>query len=127
MFYIYFWLQKIILKNINDMTTQEFKSKIYDFEQQEKQSKSPKPAVIDFYADWCNPCKTVSTMLKDLKKEYKNVDFYQINSEEEYELTEHFKLRNLPTIVFISPNGEAKLLSGSMNRNKLEEEIKKIQ
>jgi thioredoxin 1 len=110
-----------------DLTTQQFKSKIHDFEQEEKwQYKGQKPMVIDFYADWCNPCKIISTMLKNFKKEYKNIDFYQINSEEEYELTEYFKLRNLPTIAFISSDGKFKLISGSINRHKLEEEIKNI-
>jgi len=81
------------------------------------------PCVIDFYAEWCVPCKPQLTVLSDLSKEYEDVDFYTVNVEEEYELAELFNIRNLPT-VYVCGKDTKKLFTGFTQRTKIEEVLK---
>jgi thioredoxin 1 len=115
---------------MKEMKIEEFKSTVYDFEKSKKINKNL--TVIDFYADWCQPCKVMEKSLNDIKNEFKDVDFIKINAEEEYELTEFFQIRNLPTLIFIDFDGNIYsesglipkgLLSKKINEYKSEKEI----
>ena len=85
------------------LTVETFKEKVFDYTQsQEWLFKGTKPAIIDFYADWCNPCKMVAPILEELSIEYPQIDFYKINTEEQNELASVFGIRSIPSILFIS-------------------------
>lgn len=83
-----------------------------------------KPAVIDFYADWCGPCNMVAPIMDDISKEYdEKVDFYKINVDEENELSAYFGIRSIPTILFIKGNGDIMRTTGAMSRDRLREAV----
>lgn len=86
-----------------------------------------RPAVVDFYADWCGPCNMVAPVMEDLSKEYDGkVDFYKINVDEENELSAYFGIRSIPTILFITADGAMSRHTGAMLREQLNNEIKML-
>lgn len=86
-----------------------------------------RPAVVDFYADWCGPCNMVAPIMADLSKEYdEKVDFYKVNVDEENELSAYFGIRSIPTILFIAADGTMRRHTGAMLREQLNNEIKKL-
>ncbi|MCG8701315.1 MAG: thioredoxin [Bacteroidales bacterium] len=90
------------------LTQASFKSEIWDFEQSPKEFKfkGDLPVVIDFYADWCGPCRMMSPILDELAKEYSGkIRIYKINTDHEKELAAGFGIRSLPSFLFI-PVGE---------------------
>lgn len=84
-----------------------------------------RPCLIDFYADWCQPCKTQETVLSELKKSYSDMEFYKVNVEEEYELAEIFSIKSLPTII-VCGKEEPKTFIGFTTKQKIDDAIKKI-
>ena len=85
------------------LTTQEFKDKIFDYEKEENwQYKGELPAIIDFYADWCGPCKSVAPVLEELSNEYEGrLTIYKLDTEKEAELSNLFGIQSIPTFLFI--------------------------
>jgi thioredoxin len=91
------------------LTKAEFLSKVANYEANPTEWKylGDKPCIIDFYAAWCGPCKTVAPILEDLAKEYEGqIYIYKIDTEAEQELAGAFGIRSIPTILFC-PMGEA--------------------
>ena len=86
-----------------------------------------KPAVIDFYAEWCGPCKMIAPVLEEVSDEYNGrVDIYKINVDEEEELASLFGIRSIPTLIFIEQNGTMHRSQGAMGKPQLKEAIEKI-
>ncbi|MFT3904265.1 MAG: thioredoxin [Niabella sp.] len=90
------------------LTTQDFKDKVFDYTQsQEWEYKGSLPAIVDFYADWCGPCKMVAPVLEELSDEYaRKLLIYKVDTEVEQELAAVFGIQSIPTLLFI-PVGEA--------------------
>ena len=85
-----------------------------------------KPALIDFYAEWCGPCRMLSPVLENLSDEYAGkVDFYKVNVDEENELASHFGIRSIPTLIFINKNGQTQRSQGAMGKYQLKQAIEK--
>jgi len=85
------------------------------------------PAVIDFYADWCSPCKMVSPILEELSKEYAGkLNIYKINTETEQELAGAFGITSIPSILFIPLNGQPQMTAGALPKKELKKIIKDI-
>ena len=105
-----------------------FKSKVFDFESNKKWSfKGSKPAIVDFYADWCGPCRALSPILEELSKEYAGrVDIYKVNTESDPELAGMFGVRGIPALLFIPKIGDPSMTSGFMPKETLKEAIEKI-
>ncbi len=83
-----------------------------------------KPALIDFYADWCGPCKMLAPVLEDISNEYAGrVDVYKVNVDEEEELAMYFGIRSIPTLIFIEQNGTMHRSQGAMGKPQLKEAI----
>ena len=83
----------------------DFLSKVYNYEKNQTQwvYEGNKPAIIDFYADWCGPCKKVSPILKELAAQYKDdIVIYKINVDNEKELASAFGIQSIPTLLFLS-------------------------
>jgi thioredoxin 1 len=73
------------------------------------------PAVIDFYADWCGPCKMVSPILEELSKEYEGrLNVYKVNTDSEQKLACAFGIPSIPSILFIPVNGEPQMHTGAL-------------
>lgn len=101
------------------MTTQDFKDKIFDYEaSQTWQYKGDKPAIIDFYADWCGPCKAVAPVLEELSETYKGqVDIYKLDTDKEQELSALFGIQSIPTFLFIPKDGAPMMQKGALPKN----------
>ncbi len=101
-----------------------FKEKIFDFENSETwKFRGSKPAIIDFYADWCEPCRMLSPILEELSTEQEGkIDIYKVNTEASPDLSAMFGIRGIPAMLFIPLTGEPEMTSGFMPK----EEIEKI-
>ena len=94
---------------------EEFKKRVWDFEAHpgEWKYKGDLPAVIDFYADWCAPCKIAAPIMEELAAKYKGkVVFYKVDTDKERELAGIFGIRTIPSFLFIPAIGEPELTSG---------------
>jgi len=108
------------------LTTQKFKEDIFDYTaEKEWNYKGDKPAIIDFYADWCGPCKMVAPILEELSDENPDVIIYKVDTEVEQELSAVFQIRSIPSILFIPKNGQPMMQAGALPKNALQEIIDK--
>lgn len=107
------------------LTTQDFKDKVFNYEtEQDWKYKGELPAIIDFYADWCGPCKMVAPILEDLSKEYEDrLVIYKVNTDVEQELSAVFGIQSIPTILFIGADGEPMMQPGALPKYVLKKVI----
>jgi thioredoxin len=99
------------------LTTAEFKNKIWDYEAnpQEFLYKGTLPCVIDFYADWCKPCKMVAPIMDELADYYNGkVIIYKVNTDKERELASVFQVNSIPAILFAPMNGKPAMQPGAL-------------
>ncbi|MBP3423439.1 MAG: thioredoxin [Alistipes sp.] len=86
-----------------------------------------RPALIDFYAAWCGPCKALSPILEELAEEYAGkVDIYKVNVDEEQQLAEAFGIRSIPTLYFIPMKGQPQRAMGAMPKEQLKKMLDSI-
>ena len=105
------------------LTKSDFIERIFDYEnEKEWKYKGTKPAVIDFYADWCGPCKMVAPILEELSTEYQDkIDIYKIDTEQEQELASVFGIRSIPSFLFIPVDAPPRMAMGALPKNAYEE------
>ncbi len=108
------------------LTTQKFKEDIFDYTaEKEWNYKGDKPDIIDFYADWCGPCKMVAPILEELSNENPEVIIYKVDTEVEQELSAVFQIRSIPSILFIPKDRQPMMQAGALPKNALQEIIDK--
>ena len=108
------------------LTTQKFKDEIFDYTtEKEWKYKGEKPAIIDFYADWCGPCKMVAPILEELSNENPEIVIYKVDTEAEQELSAVFQIRSIPSILFIPLEKQPMMQAGALPKHILEEIIQK--
>jgi thioredoxin len=102
-----------------------FIDQVFDFENNAQWAyKGQKPAIIDFYADWCGPCKMLSPVLAELQEDYNgNLQVYKVDTDRSKELAAAFGIRSLPTIVFVPLSGEPRAVLGFVPKEELEKMI----
>jgi thioredoxin len=107
------------------MTTQDFKDKVFNYEtEQDWKYQGQLPAIIDFYADWCGPCRMVAPILEELSEEYKDkIVIYKVNTDAEQELSAVFGIRSIPTLLFIDSQGEPMMQPGALPKHILRKVI----
>jgi thioredoxin len=110
------------------LNKREFKEKIFNYSvSKEWDYKGDLPAVIDFYADWCMPCKMVAPLLNQLSKEYDGkVKFYKVNTEKDPEVAKVFGISSIPTLLFIAPTGNPTVVRGAQPISSLRKNIDRI-
>lgn len=109
-----------------NLTAEIFKEKVFDYRQEKEwKYKGDKPAIIDFYADWCGPCKMVAPILEELSEERPEVIIYKVDTEAEQELASVFRIRSIPSILFIPMDKQPMMQAGALPKNALEEVIDK--
>ncbi len=104
----------------------DFLTKVFNYEKNQNEwiYEGEKPCIIDFYADWCGPCKKVSPILKDLAAQYKDdIVIYKIDVDQEKELASAFGIQSIPTLLFVPKNGTPQMAQGALPR---EEFVKQI-
>lgn len=105
--------------SVVQMNKQMFLDKVFDYTTgaTEWKYQGDKPAVIDFYATWCGPCRMVAPILKDLAKEYgDSIVIYKVDTDKEKELSMAMGIRSLPTIVFIPSAGQPQIIVGAADK-----------
>ncbi|MEZ4895702.1 MAG: thioredoxin domain-containing protein [Saprospiraceae bacterium] len=97
------------------LTTEKFKTDIFDYTtEKEWKYKGDKPAIIDFYADWCGPCKMVAPILEQLSEEHPEIVIYKVDTEVEQELSMVFQIRSIPSILFIPMDKTPMMQAGAL-------------
>ena len=100
---------------VTRMNTEMFKKLVWDFQKNPAEFifTGDQPIVIDFYADWCRPCKMVAPIMEELAKEYQGkVRIYKVNTDEEGELSRLFNIRSIPAILYVPKNGKPQMSVG---------------
>src|SRR5512135_487009 len=110
------------------LTKDTFLKKVFDYEKnQEWKFNGELPAIVDFYADWCGPCKMVAPVLEELGKEFKGqIDIYKVDTEKEQELASVFGIRSIPSILFIPKDGKPQMAMGALPKESFVEAIADI-
>lgn len=106
----------------------EFLKKVFDYENNPQTWKfeGNKPAIVDFYATWCGPCKALGPVLEELSEEYGDrIDIYKVDVDKEQELSAVFGIRSVPTLLFIPGEGQPTMSSGAPSKMQLKEIIEK--
>jgi thioredoxin 1 len=110
------------------LTKETFLTKVFNYEKnQEWKYEGTLPCLIDFYADWCGPCKIVAPILEELSKEYEGkVNIYKVNTEEEQELASAFGIRSIPSLLFVPMNEKPQMAMGALPKQALKDSIKEV-
>ena len=113
---------------MENLTKEVFKEKVFDFESnKEWKFEGDKPCIIDFYADWCAPCRALTPVLEELSEEYKGkVDIYKIDTEKEQELAGMFGIRSIPSILFVPLNAQPQMATGALPKDTLKKAIEDV-
>ena len=100
------------------LTKDSFKEKIFNYEtEKEWKYLGERPCIIDFYADWCGPCKAVAPVLQKLSEEYTGkVDFYKVDTEDQQELAAMFGIRSIPSLLFVPMDEQPQMAAGALPR-----------
>lgn len=104
---------------LEHLTKETFKQKVFNFEtNKEWKFEGDRPAIIDFYADWCAPCKMVAPILEELSEDFKGkVDIYKVNTEEERDLSAIFGIQSIPSLLFIPKDGQPQMAMGALPKD----------
>ncbi len=107
------------------LSTQDFKDKVFNYETEKEWKYSGRlPAIIDFYADWCGPCKMVAPVLEELATEYDGkIIIYKVDTEAEMELASVFGIQSIPTFLFIPVDASPMMQPGAFPKNVFKEII----
>ncbi len=114
---------------VHSLTAADFKKLVMDYENhpQEWVFEGKRPAVVDFYATWCGPCKMMSPVVEEFAKEYKGkVDFYKIDVDKEKELASVFGIQSIPMFLFIPTKGKPTVQMGAMEKAEFGELVKSV-
>jgi thioredoxin len=110
------------------LTKETFQEKIFDYENGKEWAYAGElPAIVDFYADWCGPCKMVAPILEQLGKEYAGkLNIYKVDTEKEQELAAVFGIRSIPSLLFIPTEGKPQMAMGALPRESFVQAIQEI-
>jgi thioredoxin len=110
------------------LTTQEFKEKVFNWdENSEWKYEGDLPAIVDFYADWCGPCKMVSPILEELSQEYEGkLRVFKVDTDAEQELAMAFGIQSIPSLLFIPMGEKPQMAAGALPKAQLEQVIKDV-
>ena len=110
------------------LTKQEFLNKVFNYEaNKDWKFEGDLPCIIDFYADWCQPCKMVAPILEELSDEYKGkVNIYKVNTEQEQELAGAFGIRSIPSMLFVPKSDKPQMAVGALPKQSIEQAMKEV-
>lgn len=108
------------------LTKAEFLNKVYNYEANPDGWKyeGDRPAIVDFYATWCGPCKALAPVLEDLAKEYEGkIRIYKVDVDKESELADTFGIKSIPTLLWVPKEGKPAVTQGVMPKPELKKMI----
>lgn len=116
--------QKRSESNIIHLTKAEFVKKVGNIDGKEFRYTGKKPAIVDFYADWCGPCRKLSPILEEIAAEQKGkIYIYKVNTDKDPEIARAFGIRALPTLIFFPKKGEPVTIKGFQSKERIIEYI----
>jgi thioredoxin len=110
------------------LTKETFLKKVFDFEKnKEWKFEGELPCLIDFYADWCQPCKMVAPILEELSKEYAGkVHIYKVDTEDQQELSAAFGIRSIPSLLFCPKDEQPQMAQGALPKETMKQVIEEV-
>lgn len=101
---------------VEHLTKTTFLNKVFNYEKNKVwKFEGEKPCIIDFYADWCGPCKIVAPVLEELAKDFVGkIDVFKVNTEEEQELASAFGIKSIPSFLFVPSDGQPQMAMGAL-------------
>ena len=112
---------------LEHLTVETFKEKVFNYtENQDWKFEGDKPMIIDFYADWCQPCKMVAPILEELQKENENIKICKVNTEEQQELAAVFGVQSIPSILFVPSEGQPQMATGALPKETFQKAINDV-
>lgn len=113
---------------MENLTKSTFQQKVFNYEQNKDwKFEGELPCMIDFYADWCGPCKSVAPILEELSKTYEGkINIYKVNTDVEQELATAFGIRSIPSLLFCPKEGEPQMATGALPKATLQQAIEEV-
>ena len=110
------------------LSKETFQQKVFNYElNQEWKFEGNLPCLIDFYADWCGPCKMVAPILEELSTEFEGkINIYKVNTEEEQELAAAFGIRSIPSLLFCPKEGKPQMAMGALPKQAMTDAINEV-
>ena len=115
--------------SVQNLTIADFKKQIMDFEANPQEWKylGDRPAIIDFYATWCGPCKATAPVLEKIAEKYDGrINVFKVDVDKEQELAALFGVRSIPSLLFIPMSEKPQMATGAMMQNDFERAIADI-
>ncbi|HBS85848.1 MAG TPA: thioredoxin [Bacteroidales bacterium] len=111
------------------INTDQFKKLVFNYDENPDKwvFEGDMPTIIDFYADWCKPCKMIAPTLEKLQEKYKGkIRVYKINTDENPGLSQYFQIQGIPALLFIPMEGQPQMASGALPEADFEKAIKEV-
>ena len=109
---------------IEYLTKETFKEKVFNYEENEEwKFEGEKGCIIDFFADWCGPCKMIAPILEELATENEKITIYKIDTEKEQELAQMFGIRSIPSLLIVPKEGQPQMSQGALPKEELQKII----
>jgi thioredoxin 1 len=113
---------------VEHLDKETFKEKVFNYEtNKEWKFAGDKPCMVDFYADWCGPCKMVAPILEELSGEYEGkINIYKVNTDKEQELASVFGIQSIPSLLFVPAEGQPQMAMGALPKESFRKAIKDV-
>jgi len=116
------------MAKVEFLTEESFKAKVFDYEKNKDwKFEGDVPCMIDFYADWCQPCKMVAPILEELQDEYSGkINVYKVDTEAEKNLAGMFGIQSIPSLLFVPKEGQPQMAVGALPKETFEKAISDV-
>ena len=113
---------------VEHLTNETFKEKVFNFDENKNwKFEGDKPCLIDFYADWCGPCKMVAPILEELADEYDGkINIYKVDTEKERQIAAMFGIQSIPSLLFVPMEGQPQMAMGALPKATFKKAFKDV-
>ena len=110
------------------LTKETFLEKVFNYEKNKEWNfEGELPCLIDFYADWCQPCKMVAPILEELSEEYDGkINIYKVDTEDQQELSAAFGIRSIPSLLFCPMGEQPQMAQGALPKDTMKQVIEEV-